>query len=175
MTLSRSPSADQSTRTVASVEGAGAGPRLGLRENWRQFFLFSLITLLVGMTIGVERVALPPLARHIFGVTSILYTVSFVSAFGAVKAVMNLVAGRLSDRHGRKRLMLAGWAMALPYALLIIFARAWWWVLLVASQVRWKIRDGRRLLVMMLGGGCDGFGDAAGGLGAGVGVEQLAA
>ncbi len=130
MTLSRSPSADQSTRTVASVEGAGAGPRLGLRENWRQFFLFSLITLLVGMTIGVERVALPPLARHIFGVTSILYTVSFVSAFGAVKAVMNLVAGRLSDRHGRKRLMLAGWAMALPYALLIIFARAWWWVLL---------------------------------------------
>ena len=45
----------------------------------------------------------------------------------------------------------------------------------VASHVRWKIRDGRRLLVMMLGGSCVGFGDAAGGLGAGVGVEQLAA
>ena len=41
----------------------------------------------------------------------------------------------------------------------------------VASHVRWKIRDGRRLLVMMLGGSCVGFGDAAGG----VGVEQLAA
>lgn len=47
------------------------------------------------------------------------------------------------------------------------------WV--VASQVRWKIGDGRRLLVMMLGGGCDGFGDGDGGLGAGVGVEQLTA
>ena len=45
----------------------------------------------------------------------------------------------------------------------------------VASHVRWKIGDGRRLLVMMLGGGCDGFGGGAGGLGVGVGVEQLAA
>ncbi|HLI54653.1 MAG TPA: MFS transporter [Acidimicrobiales bacterium] len=104
------------------------GHRLGLRENWRQFALFTAITLLVGMTIGVERVALPPLAEHTFGVVSILYTVSFVAAFGAVKAVMNLVAGRLSDRLGRKPLLLVGWAFALPYALLVIFAQAWWWV-----------------------------------------------
>jgi len=27
----------------------------------------------------------------------------------------------------------------------------------VASQFRWKIGDGRRFLVVMLGGGCDGF------------------
>ena len=46
---------------------------------------------------------------------------------------------------------------------------------LVASHLRWKIGDGRRLLGVMLGGGCDGFGDAAGGIVAGVGVEQLAA
>ncbi|MCL4422723.1 MAG: MFS transporter [Actinobacteria bacterium] len=80
------------------------------------------------MTIGVERVALPPLANHAFGITSILYTVSFISAFGAVKACMNLVAGRLSDHHGRKTLLLIGWAFAVPFALLIIFAQAWWWV-----------------------------------------------
>ncbi len=104
--------------------------RLGLRENWWQFSLFTVITLLVGMTIGVERVALPPLAEHTFGVVSILYTVSFVAAFGAVKAVMNLVAGRLSDHLGRKLLLLVGWGFALPYAVLIIFARAWWWVVL---------------------------------------------
>ena len=104
--------------------------RLGLRENWWQFSLFTVITLLVGMTIGVERVALPPLAKHTFGVVSILYTVSFVAAFGAVKAVMNLVAGRLSDRLGRKQILLIGWGFALPYALLIIFAQAWWWVVL---------------------------------------------
>lgn len=103
-------------------------PRLGLRENRTQFSIFTVLTLLIGMTIGVERVALPPLARHAFGITSILYTVSFVAAFGAVKAIMNLVSGRLSDRHGRKTLLLVGWAFAVPFAVLIIFARAWWWV-----------------------------------------------
>ncbi|MHB1911337.1 MAG: MFS transporter [Acidimicrobiales bacterium] len=111
--------------------GAGVEQhRLGLKENWTQFSIFTFITLLIGLTIGVERVALPPLARHAFGITSILYTVSFVSAFGVVKAVMNLVAGRLSDHRGRKSLLLVGWAFAIPFVLLIIFARAWWWVLL---------------------------------------------
>jgi MFS family permease len=103
-------------------------PELGLRRNWYQFSLFTLITLLIGMTIGVERVALPPLAHDAFGITSVLYTVSFISAFGAVKSVMNLVSGRLSDRHGRKMLLLAGWGFAVPFVLLIIFAQAWWWV-----------------------------------------------
>jgi len=106
------------------------GHRLGLRENWWQFSIFTAITLLIGMTIGVERVALPPLARHAFGITSVLYTVSFISAFGAVKSVMNLVAGRLSDRRGRKGILLVGWAFAVPYALIIIFATAWWQVIL---------------------------------------------
>ena len=103
-------------------------PRLGLRANWPQFAVFTVLTLLVGMTIGVERVAVPPLARSAFGVTGLLYTVSFVSAFGAVKALMNLLAGRLSDRHGRRPWLLLGWAFAVPYAVLIIFAQAWWWV-----------------------------------------------
>ena len=104
--------------------------RLGLAQNWLQFTIFTLLTLLIGMTIGVERVALPPLARHAFGITSILYTVSFVSGFGAIKAIMNLVSGRLSDHHGRKTLLLIGWGFAIPFALLIIFAQAWWWVVL---------------------------------------------
>jgi MFS family permease len=81
------------------------------------------------MTIGVERVALPPLAKHAFGVTSVLYTVSFIAAFGLVKSVMNLVAGRLSDRRGRKGILLVGWAFAIPYALIIIFATTWWQVI----------------------------------------------
>jgi MFS family permease len=103
--------------------------RLGLRENWWQFALYTAITLLVGMTIGVERVALPPLAHESFGITSVLSTVSFISAFGAAKAAMNLVSGHLSDRRGRKGLLLAGWAFALAYALIIIFATAWWQVI----------------------------------------------
>ena len=167
--------------------GTAAGPRLGLRENWWQFSLFSLTTLLVGMTIGVERVALPPLARHSFGVASILYTVSFVSAFGAVKAVMNLVAGRLSDRHGRKRLLLVGWAMALPYALLIIFAQAWWWVLLanlflgINQGLAWSmsvtakidlVGPGRRGLAVGIDESAGYIGTGLGGLAAGLLVSS---
>lgn len=113
-----------------STPGVGRTHRLGLRQNWSQFSLLAAITLLVGMTIGVERVALPPLAHHTFGIVSVLYTVSFVSAFGAVKATMNLVGGQLSDHWGRKTLMAVGWLFGVPYALLIIFAQAWWWVLL---------------------------------------------
>ncbi len=110
-------------------EVSGAGVKLGLRDNWFQFSLFTVITLFIGMTIGVERVALPPLARDQFGIVSVLYTVSFLAAFGLVKSIMNLVSGRLSDRRGRKALLVAGWLFAIPYALLIIFATSWWYVL----------------------------------------------
>ncbi len=105
-------------------------PRLGLGPNWWQFSIYTAVTLLVGMTIGVERVSLPPLAHHAFGITSVLYTVSFISAFGAVKSAMNLVSGRLSDHHGRKALLVVGWAFAVPYAVIVIFADAWWQILL---------------------------------------------
>ncbi|MDA8279428.1 MAG: MFS transporter [Actinomycetota bacterium] len=121
------PSTSNASRAAPSP--ATIGHRLGLRENWWQFSLFTVITLLVGVTIGVERVALPPLARHSFGITSVLYTVSFISAFGAVKSVMNLVSGRLSDRRGRRGILLVGWAFAVPYAVIIIFATAWWQVI----------------------------------------------
>ena len=111
------------------MTGGAGRSSLGLARNWLQLGLLGFLTLLVGATIGVERVALPPLASRDFGVSSILYTVSFISAFGAVKAVMNLVSGRLSDRHGRRPLLLLGWAFAIPYVVLIIFAQSWVWVI----------------------------------------------
>ncbi|MDA8116618.1 MAG: MFS transporter [Actinomycetota bacterium] len=112
-----------------AVEDAPARIELGLRVNSLQFAVYTLITMLIGATIGTERVALPPLARHAFEITSILYTVSFIAAFGVVKALMNLVSGRLSDNRGRRMILLAGWAFAVPFAILIIFARSWWWVI----------------------------------------------
>lgn len=100
-------------------------PQLGLKENLFQFMTLAVLTFLVGVTIGVERVALPPLARSAFHITSLAYTVSFISAFGLVKSAMNLIAGRWSDRVGRKPLLLAGWAVGLAYPLLIIGATSW--------------------------------------------------
>jgi MFS family permease len=108
--------------------GAQRELRLGLGANWFQFTLLAATTLLVGMTIGVERTVLPPLARQAFGVTSLELTVSFVTAFGAIKALLNLMGGHWSDRLGRRRLMLIGWLFGLPYPLLIAFAPSWGWV-----------------------------------------------
>ena len=44
------------------------------------------------------------------------------------KAVLNLVAARVSDRIGRKPILVAGWLFALPVPFLIIYAPAWWWI-----------------------------------------------
>ncbi|HEU4467590.1 MAG TPA: hypothetical protein VFR61_00970, partial [Nitrososphaeraceae archaeon] len=35
--------------------------------------------------------------------------VSFIASFGAVKAVLNLLAGNLSDKWGRKNVLVLGW------------------------------------------------------------------
>lgn len=107
------------------MKAEGGRISLGLGANWPQFCLLTLMTFLVGMTIGVERVVLPPLAHRAFGVTSLELIVAFVTAFGAVKAALNLFSGHWSDRVGRRGLMALGWALGLPYPLLIAFAPNW--------------------------------------------------
>jgi MFS family permease len=49
-------------------------------------------------------------------------------AFGAVKAATNFFAGTLSDRYGRKPVLVAGWLIGLPVPLLLIWAPSWGWV-----------------------------------------------
>lgn len=104
-------------------------PKLGIGENKFQFWLLAFLTFLIGVTIATERVALPPLAKASFGITSLLYTVSFISAFGLVKSLGNLFAGKLSDRLGRKKLLIAGWVSGIAFPLLIIFATNWIWII----------------------------------------------
>jgi MFS family permease len=98
--------------------------RLGLRENAAQFGLLVGLNVLVGALVGLERSVLAPLGKQDFGVASKSAVLSFIIAFGAAKAVANLAAGRLA-RHGRKRVLLAGWALALPAPLLIGLAPSW--------------------------------------------------
>jgi len=102
--------------------------RLGLRANWRQFTLLVLINAFVGAMVGLERTVLPLLAQADFGLASKAATLSFLVGFGAVKAVANLLAGRLADRGGRKRILVAGWLAGLPVPLLLIWAPTWGWV-----------------------------------------------
>jgi MFS family permease len=104
------------------------GPRLGLRENLPQFALLVVLNAFVGAMVGLERTVLPLLGEETFGLGSKTAITSFIVSFGVTKAVLNLLAARVSDRIGRKPVLVAGWCFALPVPLLIIYAPAWWWI-----------------------------------------------
>jgi MFS family permease len=107
--------------------------RLGLRQNLGQFSLLVAINAFVGAMVGLERSTLPLLGREEFGLTSSVAVLSFIVAFGLVKAVANLGAGALAERVGRRRLLSLGWLLALPVPLLIAVAPTWGWI--VAANV----------------------------------------
>jgi MFS family permease len=102
--------------------------RLGLRENAAQFSLLVGINALVGSMVGLERSMLPLIGERNFGLTSKSAILSFIVAFGIAKALTNLAAGTLADRVGRRRLLITGWALALPVPLLIGLAPSWGWI-----------------------------------------------
>lgn len=104
--------------------------RLGLRANWQQFGLLLIINAFVGAMVGLERTVVPLIAAEEFAIISKTVTLSFIISFGVVKALTNLSAGVLSDRIGRKPLLIVGWLIGLPIPFLIIFAPSWGWIIL---------------------------------------------
>ncbi len=102
--------------------------RLGLRENLAQFTLLVAVNALVGGMIGQERTVLPLLAEEEFGLTAFTATLTFILAFGIVKAATNFVAGTLADRYGRKPVLVVGWLIGVPVPLLLMWAPTWGWV-----------------------------------------------
>ena len=114
--------------------------RLGLQANWQQFTLLVIINAFVGAMVGLERTVVPLIAGAEFGLASKTVTLSFLVSFGVVKALANLFAGRMSDRIGRKRILVAGWLFGLPVPLLIILAPNWNWV--VVANVLLGINQG---------------------------------
>jgi len=103
-------------------------PRLGLRPNAAQFSILVAITLFVGGMVGLERSTLPLVGESEFGLGSTVAVLSFIASFGAAKALTNLAAGPLAARAGRKRLLVAGWIVAVPVPILILDAPSWAWV-----------------------------------------------
>jgi MFS family permease len=104
--------------------------RLGLRANAAQFTLLVAVNALVGGMLGQERTVLPLLAEREFGLRAYTATLTFVLAFGLAKAATNYLAGTWSDRYGRKPVLVAGWVVALPVPLLLIWAPSWAWIVL---------------------------------------------
>ena len=113
---------------------------LGLRENLPQFSLLVAVNVLVGAMIGLERSTLPMIGESSFGVGSSVAVLSFIVAFGLAKAFTNLGAGALAERIGRRRLLIAGWLVALPVPLLIAVAPSWAWV--VGANVLLGVNQG---------------------------------
>ena len=112
----------------ASAASADRTIRLGLRENASQFALLVIANAFVGGLVGIERVVLPVIAEQSFGLASNTAALSFLISFGLVKACANLLAGRISERGGRKRVLIAGWLFGLPVPLLIGLAPTWGWI-----------------------------------------------
>ncbi|WP_299931625.1 MFS transporter [uncultured Nocardioides sp.] len=109
--------------------GSGRQLELGLRQNAAQFTLLVVVNALVGGMLGQERTVLPLLGREEFGLTAYTAGLSFILAFGIAKAVTNYFAGTWSDRFGRKPVLVAGWLVAVPVPLMLIWAPSWAWVI----------------------------------------------
>lgn len=104
--------------------------QLGLKENWKQFSILVIINAFVGGMIGLERSVLPQLAEKDFGISSKTAVFSFIIAFGITKAICNYFTGKLANLIGRKKLLVIGWAFALPVPFILIYANNWNWVIL---------------------------------------------
>jgi MFS family permease len=101
--------------------------RLGLRENLSQFSL--LVNAFVGAMVGLERSILPAIAEQEFHIAARTAILSFIMVFGVTKALTNYFAGRLSDRVGRKKVLVAGWLVAVPVPFLLMWAPDWNWII----------------------------------------------
>jgi MFS family permease len=117
-----------------------AAVRLGLRANAGQFALLVGLNALVGAMVGLERSVLPLVGDEDFGVHSATAILAFVLAFGAAKAVTNLASGELAERIGRKRVLVAGWLVAIPVPLMIGLAPSWWFI--VAANLLLGVNQG---------------------------------
>jgi len=103
--------------------------RLGLRENLAQFTLLVVVNAFVGAMIGMERSILPAIAEQEFHVVARAAVLSFIVVFGVTKALTNYLAGRWSDRFGRKQILVGGWLFAIPVPFLLMWAPTWNWIL----------------------------------------------
>src|SRR6185503_20331687 len=83
--------------------------RLGLRPNINQFLILVLVNAFVGSMIGLEQTVVPLIGANEFDIQSNALIVSFIASFGLVKAILNLFAGKISDKWSRKNVLILGW------------------------------------------------------------------
>lgn len=112
-----------------TTETAGRRTELGLRQNAAQFALLVAVNALVGGMLGQERTVVPLLGEREFGLQAYTAGLTFILVFGLSKAAANYFAGAWGDRYGRKPVLVAGWLVAVPVPLMLIWAPSWTWVI----------------------------------------------
>jgi len=99
-----------------------------------------LVNAFVGAMVGLERSILPLIAEQEFHITSASAILSFLVTFGIVKALSNLLAGGLSERTGRKKLLVMGWLAGIPVPFLLMWGPSWNWI--IAANILLGINQG---------------------------------
>lgn len=127
-------SSDNNTQSVQYIHG--------IRANIGQFSQQLLQVFFVGLTIGLQRNVIPALAETEFGVPAGSFTLlmAFIISFGFVKGAMNFVAGGMSEKYGRRKVLIWGWIAALPIPFIILYAPSWNWI--VAANILLGINQG---------------------------------
>lgn len=96
-----------------------------ITDNSFNFVLIQIIGVWTGWFLGIERVVVPLVSGQSFGVTSYIYILSFISAFGISKSISNGIVGKISDRGGRKKYILLGWIIGIPVPFIFLFSTSW--------------------------------------------------
>ncbi len=114
--------------------------KLGLKENRKQFILLVIINAFVGGMVGLERSILPQIAEKEFALAAKTAILSFIIVFGIVKAITNYYTGALANTFGRRKLLIAGWIIAIPIPFILMFAPSWSWI--IAANILLGINQG---------------------------------
>jgi len=114
--------------------------KLGLKENWQQFWLLVVINAFVGGMVGLERTILPRIAEVEFHIAAKTAILSFIIVFGIVKAITNYFTGAWANKIGRKNLLTLGWLIGIPVPFILMFANSWNWI--IAANILLGINQG---------------------------------
>ena len=101
----------------------------GLLQNLSQFVILIVVNAFVGAMIGLEQTVVPLIGKDIFGIQSNAIILSFIASFGLVKALLNLYAGALAEKWGRKKVLITGWLFGIPVPFILLFAPDWNWII----------------------------------------------
>ncbi|MDW3626867.1 MAG: MFS transporter [Nitrososphaeraceae archaeon] len=113
---------NRDTRDISQI-------KLGLKPNINQFLLLIIVNAFVGAMIGLEQTVIPILGKEEFDLESNVLILSFIASFGLVKSILNLFAGNISDKFGRKNVLVLGWLVGIPVPFILLFAPNWNWIL----------------------------------------------